>query len=99
MEEVIRLSVELFFAAVGALLSIYVIPWLKEKRIYEAVRVAVLAAEKLWETGAIEKRDKKELCLEYLKEKGIIITEEIHFMIEAAVKEADEMKSRFIKEG
>ena len=50
MEEIIRLSVELFFAVVGVIMSAYLLPWLREKRIYSLIKLAVKGAEKLAET-------------------------------------------------
>ena len=43
----------------GGLDTTAVIPWLKEKRLYNIVKSFVQAVEKLSETGVIEKADKK----------------------------------------
>lgn len=65
------------------------VPWLKEKRIYETIKKLVNAAEKMAETNAIEKGDKKSTVIALLKEKGIEVTKEIEALIESAVKELD----------
>lgn len=65
------------------------IPWLKEKRIYEIIKQLVQAAEKMAESGAIAKIDKKETVIKLLTEKGIVVTDEISALIESAVKELD----------
>lgn len=65
------------------------IPWLKEKRIYELIKQLVQAAEKMAESGAIAKVDKKATVIKLLTDKGIIVTDEIDALIESAVKELD----------
>lgn len=65
------------------------IPWLKEKRIYDMVVKLVKAVEKMAETGVIEKCDKKREVIKLLQSKGIEVTEEIDALIESAVKELD----------
>ena len=89
MEEVIVLAVRLIFAIISVIIVTYLIPWLKEKRLYNTVKKAVEAFEKLSETGVIEKSQKHEKVIEYLKQKGIKITKEIEIFIEASVKELD----------
>ena len=65
------------------------IPWLKDKRMYEIVQSFVLAAEKLAESGAIDKGLKKKFVVDCLKDKGIVVTDEINALIECAVEELD----------
>lgn len=65
------------------------IPWLKEKRIYDIVKKFVNAAEKMAESGAIQKVDKKTKVVEWLTKKGIVVDDEILSLIESAVKELD----------
>lgn len=66
-----------------------VIPWLKDKRLYETVCRLVHAAEKLAETGAIEKVNKKSYVIGLLEAKGVTVTPEVEAMIESAVFELD----------
>lgn len=65
------------------------VPWLKEKHIYDMVYKFVQATEKLAETGVIEKKDKKAEVIRLLKEQGIEITDAVDAAIESAVKELD----------
>ena len=65
------------------------VPWLKEKRIYETIKKLVKAAEKMAESNMIEKVDKKVTVVKLLQDKGIVVTEEIDALIESAVKELD----------
>ncbi len=67
----------------------YIIPWLKEQRIYSTIKKFVRAAEKLAEAGELSKVEKKRYVETLLKKKGVTITAEIDAMIEAAVKELD----------
>lgn len=65
------------------------VPWLKEKHIYDMVHKFVQSAEKLAETGVIEKKDKKAEVVRLLQERGIEITDAVNAAIESAVKELD----------
>ena len=65
------------------------VPWLKEKHLYDVVYKAVLAAEKLGETGQIEKMEKKAYVLNFLRGKNIVITTEVEQFIESACQQLD----------
>ena len=65
------------------------IPWLKEKRLHNIVKSFVQAAEKLAESGAIDKVDKKAKVIELLENKGIVVNEIVEALIESCVKELD----------
>lgn len=65
------------------------IPWLKEKRLYNIVKSFVRAAEKLAESGVIAKGDKKQKVIELLENKGITVDATIDAFIESCVKELD----------
>ena len=65
------------------------IPWLKEKRIYNIVKTFVQAVEKLSESGEIEKCDKKAKVIELLENNGIVVNATINAFIESCVKELD----------
>lgn len=88
---------DIIIAVISIVVSYYIIPyiksdlipWLKEKRLYNLVKKFVEASEKLAETGVIPKVDKKKKVIELLEEKGIVVTEEIEAFIESAVKELD----------
>ena len=76
------------------------IPWLKEKHLYEIVQNFVFAAEKLAESGAIDRGLKKQYVIACLNNKGITVTEEIDALIECAVEELDlAIESGFIMIG
>lgn len=66
-----------------------VVPWLKERQLYGTICHFVRAAEKLAESGVIERTDKKEYVVSLLTEKGITVTREINAMIESAVMDLD----------
>lgn len=65
------------------------IPWLTEKRLYNLCKQFVQAAEKLAESGALAKEDKKKYVVDLLTAKGVLVTEEIEAFIESAVEELD----------
>ena len=74
------------------------IPWLKEKRLYNIIKSFVQAAEKLAESGVIEKIDKKAKVIELLENKGIVVNETINAFIESCVKELDIISSTIYDE-
>lgn len=84
--------VEAVLALIGAVITVFVIPWLKSKtdaakleKIKMWVTVAVEAAEQLY-VGSGRGAEKKAYVLEFLKSKGFNLEwDEIDAMIEAAV--------------
>ena len=88
---------EIIATIIAILISCYVIPaikndlvpWLKEKRLFSLIKTFVEAAEKLAETGAIEKIDKKQTVINLLENKGIDVDLATEAFIEAAVKQLD----------
>lgn len=113
-EIIISIFIEHLFQIVASIISIIVtgiilpmiredlIPFLKEKRLYNIVIIGVQAAEKLAETDQIKKADKKQYVITYLKKKGVTITPEIETFIESVCKEIDlitqETKNELLKE-
>lgn len=101
MEKFLELIMPYVFEFVMAIISIVVaryvvpyiknelIPWLKERRSYNIVKSFVQAVEKLAETGAIAKVDKKQKVVELLNNKGIAVDATIDAFIESCVKELD----------
>lgn len=89
-EEIIKLLldhvIEIAFAVMGMVMTSYIVPWLKEKKLYDTVRIAVRAAEKWAQSHEIDKRAWVE---EQLSSRGIAITPIISGMIESAVTELD----------
>ena len=70
------------------LITKQLVPWLKEKNLYEAAVIAVNAAEALY--GRYKGPEKLEAALEDLKQKGFDINSKIVLnAVEAAWKELD----------
>lgn len=84
--EWIEAIVKIVFVILSTVVTLYVVPWLKEKRLYETVQRMVDAAEKWAETNDI---DKKEWVISQLESKGIEVSPYVDALIEAAVKELD----------
>ena len=97
LESIMGNVFEIIATVITLLVSYYVlpaikndlVPWLKEKRIFSLVKKFVQASEKLAETGAIEKADKKQTVINLLENKGIEVTLEVEAFIEACVKQLD----------
>ncbi len=93
MDEILNLCasflLKLTLAALGALMSAYIIPYLKEKKLYGLLKKLVSAAEKLALSCAIPKEEKKSYVISRLHEYGIKVTPFIEALIEAAVFELD----------
>ncbi|MBQ8619019.1 MAG: hypothetical protein IJ418_16105 [Clostridia bacterium] len=95
--EIASATLKLIFAILSVVIGSLVIPWirstaipwLKEKRLYNVVQKFVLAAEKLGETGAIDRSKKKDYVVKLLIKKGYIVDAEVEAFIESAVKEMD----------
>lgn len=91
----------LLISLLGVLLTGLVVPWLKlkignekMKDIEKWVTVAVTAAEQMKVAGLLpDGQQKKDYVLEFVKDKGITITdEELDALIEAAVYEINKAK-------
>lgn len=106
MNVVTENMLETVMAIISIVISVYLIPliktelkpWLEEKRIYNMVKKFVEAAEKLEESGVIEKLDKKAKVIELLELKGIVVTPDVDAFIEAAVKELDLVTDAVVNE-
>ena len=80
---------QLIVAGTGTALACYGIPLLKKLGIYGLVKIGVFAAEKLAESGKIQKIDKNTKAKEILSMLGIKESPLVDAMIEAACKELD----------
>lgn len=97
INEIISGAVQIVAALIGVVVTAFVvpwlknsaIPWLKEKRLYGLCTKFVRAAEKLAESGIIDKSTKKHYVIGLLEEKGVDITLEVDAFIESAVEELD----------
>lgn len=104
MNLIISNILEIIFAIISLIVSCYVvpyiksslIPWLKEKRLYNIVKNFVQAVEKMSESGAIDKKTKKEKVIELLKGKGITVDATVDAFIESCVKELDKVTSTIL---
>jgi hypothetical protein len=86
MEMWIGVATKIFFLVLSTIVTLYVVPWLKEKRVYDTVKKMVDAAEKWAENNNI---NKKEWVIEKLEASGIDVNEYVEALIEAAVQELD----------
>lgn len=98
MSEIILKNVlEITITIISLVVSYYAVPYikndlipmLKEKRLYDLVKKFVQAVEKMAESGAIEKTNKKAMVIRLLENKGIAVDKTIESFIESAVKELD----------
>ena len=97
---------DIIITVISIVVSVYLIPliknelkpWLEEKRIFNLVKKFVEAAEKLAESGVIEKVDKKAKVIELLESKGITVDAEVDAFIESAVKQLDIVTSTVVEE-
>jgi hypothetical protein len=91
MEIDITVIVEAVISLCAALISVFLIPWVKKKigaeKMAEFLRwvdIGVAAAEQLFTTDATQA--KKEYVLDFLREKGVVFDEwEVDVAVEAAV--------------
>lgn len=86
MEVWIGVAVKIVFLVLSTIVTLYVVPWLKEKRLFAAVKKMVEAAEKWAQTHEI---DKNQYVIDRLEERGIEVNAYVKALIEAAVTELD----------
>lgn len=106
LDSILPNILEIIITIISMVVSYYVIPyikndfipWLKEKHLYSTVKKFVQAAEKLAESGVIEKGSKKDKVIELLKNNGIVVDETIDAFIESCVKELDVITSVIYEE-
>lgn len=106
MDSILSNILEIVSTIISLVVAFYVIPciksdlipWLKEKRLYNTVESFVRAAEKLAESGVIEKCNKKDKVVELLRNKGIVVDETVEAFIESCVKELDIITSTIYEE-
>ena len=73
------------------ILTLYVVPMLKEKKLYNAVVIAVNAAEQIFTESGMGK-EKFEYVKEWIKKKFKISDEDLKNIIESAVYELNNSK-------
>lgn len=84
--EWVDVAVKIAFGVLSALVTVCIVPWLKEKRLYGIVKKAVNATEKWAENHEI---DKKAFAISILKAGGVKVTPLVEAFIESAVEELD----------
>ena len=84
--EWIDVVVKIVFLIASTAVTLYVVPWLKEKQLYGTVVKCVQAAEKYAKTHNI---DKKQYVIELLESKGVVVSSFVDALIESAVQEHD----------
>ena len=100
MENVMYQIASLILTILGLVITYFVVPWLKTKLSNEKlttiemwVNIAVAAAEQMKSAGIIV-CDKKLYVIQFLKGKGVTITDqELDALIEAAVYELNKAKN------
>lgn len=90
------LIIRIIIPLLGAIITYYIVPLLKEKNIYNQVEIAVKAAEQIF--GANTGEQKFEYVKNWIKDKFKITDEELKVIIEAAVYEMNEVKKKAEKE-
>ena len=73
------------------ILTVYVIPLLKQKKLYDAVVIAVNAAEQIYNQRGMGK-EKFEYVKEWIKKKFKVSDEDLKNIIESAVYELNKSK-------
>lgn len=89
----IDLILELALTVISLLASKYIIPWLKEKRMFQAAIIAVEAAEQIF-TETDMGKEKFEQAKTWLLTKFKISEEEAKKLIEAAVYNINKEKRK-----
>ena len=106
MENVMYQILSLVLTIIGLIITYYVVPILRSKVSDEKlsliemwVNIAVAAAEQMKDAGLLpDGQEKKDFVLQFVKEKGITITdEELDALIEAAVYEINKAKHLLFK--
>lgn len=107
MENVMYQILSLVLTIIGLIITYYVVPILRSKVSDEKlsivemwVNIAVAAAEQMQAAGLLpDGKKKKDYVLEFVRDKGITITdEELDALIEAAVYEINKAKYLLFKD-
>ena len=97
LDVILEDSLKIVLSVISLVISYYVlpmiktdlVPFLKEKRVYSTVKKFVQAAEKLADSGAIQKVDKPGYVIGLLEQNGIAVDDTIKAFIESCCKEID----------
>lgn len=88
VDVIIKLIIPLLCTVITA----YIIPYLKEKKLYSAVKTAVQAAEQIYKESGMGEQ-KFEYVKSWLNEKFSISADDLKKIIESAVYELNSQKS------
>lgn len=91
VDVIIKLIIPLLCTVITA----YIIPYLKEKKLYSAVKTAVQAAEQIYKESGMGEQ-KFEYVKNWLNEKFSISADDLKKIIESAVYELNKNKSEGI---
>lgn len=96
--QVVATITRLVVMGAGSMLVYYGVPLLKKLGVYGLVKIGVFAAEKLAESGKIQKIDKNAEAKKILTMLGIKESPLVDAMIEAACKELDVQEKKLKEE-
>ena len=91
VDVIIKLIIPLLCTVITA----YIIPYLKEKKLYNAVKTAVQAAEQIYKESGMGEQ-KFEYVKSWLNEKFSVSADDLKKIIESAVYELNKNKSEGI---
>ena len=95
MMDWIDIIVKFIIPLLGAIITYYVVPLLKEKKLYDYVEIGVKAAEQIF--GSKMGEEKFEYVKEWVKGKFNISDEDLKNIIEAVVYEMNKNKKTELK--
>lgn len=87
----VEFVIKIIIPLLCAVLTMYVIPLLKQKKLYDAVVIAVNAAEQIYKQSGMGE-EKFEYVKEWIKSKFHISDEDLKNIIESAVYELNKSK-------
>lgn len=91
--QIIPLLIALFFAVLGSIITVKVLPYIADQRQYKRIRQFVQAAEKLANAGKLPKDEKNEYVLQLMEDAGIPVNQITKALVESAVLELDNLNS------
>ena len=91
----VEFVIKIIIPLMCAILTVYIIPILKEKKLYDTVVIAVNAAEQIFNESGMGK-EKFTYVSELIKKKFHISDEDLKNIIESAVYELNKNKLRII---
>jgi hypothetical protein len=89
--KMVEFIIKIVIPLLCTILTVYVIPLLKQKKLYDAVVIAVNAAEQIYTQSGMGK-EKFEYVKEWIKKKFKVSDEDLKNIIESAVYELNKSK-------